>query len=79
MSSLNEEQLSYVRSLSAIPADRKCWCGWWELGKCQNCPAGKSLAQRMAVSCPFCRNFPSADGSQPIRHVITCPRKAGEE
>lgn len=74
----NEEQQDHMRSLAAIPADQRCWCGWNRVNKCYNCPAGYSLAQRLIVQCPSCRNFPRPWISSTLTHVITCKERPCE-
>lgn len=68
----NSEQRDYMDSLSRIPAEQKCWCGWYPVGECRNCPADKTLAQRLEVSCLHCTSYPPADGSRPIIHTRWC-------
>ncbi len=41
MSYFNSEQEDYINSLSKIPANEKCWCGWYIFGECYNCKLGK--------------------------------------
>lgn len=49
MSMFNEYQEAYMRELSEIPPEQKCYCGWYRLGKCQNnCPPDKTNADKIA-------------------------------
>jgi len=75
----NEDQRAHMAELAATPAAEKCWCGWNRIGQCLHCPSGKTLADRVAVSCPKCRGSPSPDGSRPIVHVHGCERQTEAE
>lgn len=44
---LNSEQRDYMKSLDRIPPERKCYCGWYELGQCPNCPKDKTCADKL--------------------------------
>lgn len=68
----NKEQQSYMNYLARTAPEKKCWCGWYRLGECPNCPPGKSSADKIAVWCPECRSSPSPDLSRPITHSIGC-------
>lgn len=74
MSYFNSDQQDYMRSLAAIPPERKCWCGWYTLGDCPHCPPGKTAADKIAAWCPECHNAPPPDGSRDIIHNYKCSR-----
>lgn len=62
----NDEQLDYMRSLAKIPPEKLSWCGWGRAGdphccgnpECDGKTEGKTLADKMKVWCPVCRNYP---------------------
>ena len=71
----NSDQQNYMESLSRISPEKKCYCGWYmidDIIPCHNCPPGKTLADRLLVQCSECKNYPSADGKQPIIHIKGC-------
>jgi hypothetical protein len=71
--SFNDEQLSYIREMSATPLDEKCYCAWFRLGECPHCPPGLSAADRVKVECPSCHKYPPARNlAAPITHRIGC-------
>ena len=76
MSYFNDEQRDHMRSLEEIPPAERCWCGWYRLGQCRNCPASATCADKLAARCPQCRNAPSKPGGTLV-HLVTCP--ASEE
>ena len=43
----NKYQLEYMRELEAILPHLKCYCGWYRLGECPHCPAGKTCADKL--------------------------------
>ena len=44
----NKEQLEHAEYLGTIPPEKRCWCGWFLLGKCPNCKPGLTLADKLA-------------------------------
>lgn len=44
---LNDDQIDYRRSIESIPTSQRCRCGWYLLGECPHCPAGKTLEGRL--------------------------------
>ena len=73
MSYFNEEQQAYMRSLSKIPLEQRCYCGWFALGECPHCPEELTAAHKVERRCPSCHNYPPAtDLSRPITHRIGC-------
>lgn len=71
---LNSEQNDYVDYLHSLPLTEKCWCGWNRLGKCYNCPADKTCADKVAAQCPECHNDGGPEG-KPITHRIGCSKR----
>lgn len=71
----NDEQLEYMDSLAKLSAEDTCYCGWNPIGKCQNCPPGKTAADKIAAWCPECRGAPSADGARPLVHRVGCSKR----
>lgn len=74
----NDEQRAYMASLDAMPAETKCWCGWYPAGECYNCKrdnrvAGKTCADKLALRCPECGNTPSVP-TWPVFHTVKCSR-----
>ena len=66
--------MEYIDSLAAIPAEKRCWCGWNRLDQCPNCDPKTSLADRLELSCKQCRNYPRQnDPDHKITHSISCP------
>jgi len=64
----NEDQRDYLKYLHSLPAEQRCWCGWYPLGKCphDDCKTrGKSRADFLAAACPECFTLP------PL-HVVSC-------
>lgn len=48
MSIFNEHQEAYMEMLAKIPAEKKCYCGWYKLGECQNrCDPAKTNADKI--------------------------------
>lgn len=43
----NKYQLEYMQELEAILPHLKCYCGWYRLGECPHCPAGKTCADKL--------------------------------
>lgn len=78
MSLFNSEQLDYMASLNRMPAETKCWCGWYPFGECYNCKqdvrvSQKTCADKMALACPECGNTPSVP-EWPVFHLKNCSR-----
>ena len=68
----NTEQRAYMRSLDAIPPERKCWCGWNRLGECRTgCPPDATHADKIAAQCRKCRNAPLRPGMK-LTHRKGC-------
>ena len=75
--SFNEDQRDHMRSLAATPPERLSWCGWGSAGDpwccgdpdCMGKKEGKTLADKMKVWCPVCRNWPYKGV---ITHNIRC-------
>lgn len=72
MSFFNQEQQEHMNYLSSIPPEKRCWCGWYELGKCLNCPSGVTSADKMARRCPICTMVPSRPEDE-NPHTKKCP------
>jgi hypothetical protein len=71
----NDDQRDYMRSLSTMPPAAKCYCGWYPVGECPNCPPGLSVVDRTARECPECHNYPPAKYlDHPITHNIRCSK-----
>lgn len=70
----NSDQEEYMASLSRVPASQKCWCGWYQLGECPDCPPDATCEQKMAAACSHCRNAPSRPGGELI-HIVNCPEQ----
>ena len=47
MSYFNSDQEDYINSLSKIPANEKCWCGWYKFNECYDCKRGKYAEQTL--------------------------------
>lgn len=75
MSYFNSDQRSYMRSLDDMLPESKCWCGWYPLGKCQDCPPDKSAADKIAAWCPECHDDPGPKGDRAITHRIGCSKR----
>lgn len=71
----NQEQREHMAELSSYPLVGLCWCGWYKLGECPNCPKGKTAADKAAAWCPECHGAPSPDGSYPVSHLKGCSLK----
>lgn len=71
----NAEQRDYVEYLAGVPPERRCWCGWFPLDKCESgCPPGRTAAEKLARRCGSCGNTPmTPDG--PTGHYIGCARR----
>ena len=77
MSLFNEDQQDYMASLAKIPVTERCWCGWYSLGYCPNCPPHLTCADKIARQCPYCRNEPDRrDPDGKITHNIRCPTRS---
>ena len=78
MSYLNGEQAGESARLERIPPEKRCYCGWYDLGDCPNCPPGRTCADKLALRCkhPECRNYPPANKpDEPIIHTMNCPTR----
>jgi len=63
-----------MNSLSEMPAETKCWCGWYALGKCPNgCPTDKTCKDKMATACPECGSTKGLP-HLPLYHRIRCSK-----
>jgi len=78
----NDDQLDYMRSLAKIPDEQLSWCGWGRIGpdcccnpECEGKTAGKTLADKKAVWCPECHNWPR--NGEPITHRRGCSLNTG--
>jgi len=50
----NEDQRDYMRWLGTLNPKDKCWCGWYQFGKCPNgrrpwCPPDKTNQDKLDV------------------------------
>ena len=48
----NRHQKEYMKYLSELPPESRCWCGWYPIGECNGggfCPTDKTCADKMAV------------------------------
>lgn len=45
---LNSDQLAEMDRLDRIPPEQRCYCGWYDIGKCPHCPVGKTCADKLA-------------------------------
>lgn len=72
--SFNDEQIDYMKYLATVPAEKKCYCGWYMADGCPNCKGRGTLADRLKMQCPDprCRNYPSLGGKPTITHNIKC-------
>jgi hypothetical protein len=43
----NADQIDYMRQLDQMSPETKCYCGWYPLGKCPHCPAGRTCADKL--------------------------------
>lgn len=69
----NAEQNDYIKYLASRLPETKCYCGWWDKGKCRDCPPQLSAADKLAVRCPSCDNEPwHSDPRRPITHRRGC-------
>ncbi len=67
----NSDQNELMADLAEMPPETKCWCGWYALGECPQCPAGKSAADKVKVWCQDCHSAPDPNGGA-ISHRIGC-------
>lgn len=74
MSYFNADQRDYMDGLAAMPADAKCWCGWFALGECHSCPPDVTAADKLRARCPGCGNDPGPHFARLIVHRIGCER-----
>lgn len=74
--SFNDDQISYMKYLSTVKPEAKCYCGWYMAGECYNCNRAdgkdKTLADRLIVQCKGCDNYPHLGGKFHITHRIGC-------
>jgi hypothetical protein len=75
VSYFNAEQRDHMESLSRIPPERLCWCGWNLKGECASCPADRSAADKLAASCELCGADPGATNKFPTLHRQGCSRQ----
>lgn len=62
----NDDQLDHMRAIGRLPPEQVSWCGWGRAGdrwccanpECEGKTQGKTLADKMKVWCPACRNYP---------------------
>lgn len=77
MSYFNAEQEAHMADLAKIPADTKCWCGWFMKGECHSCPSHLSCANKLALRCGQCGNAPNPHAlAAPIIHTVNCPTRS---
>jgi hypothetical protein len=70
-SHFNEEQQAEMNWLNSLPDEKKCWCGWYEVGNCYNgCDSKYTEADRKKVTC-FCGNYPYKPGGI-LHHRYGC-------
>lgn len=43
----NQDQVEYMESLGKISPHLRCYCGWYRLGECPHCPAGKTCQDKL--------------------------------
>lgn len=73
----NDDQRAYMRDMAALPLEQKCYCAWYRLGECPNCPPGLSVVDRLKLECPECHNYPPARYlDTPITHNIRCSQNS---
>ena len=61
-----------MKYLDSLPAETKCWCGWYKLGECSNdCPEDLTCADKIKLRCKVCGNSPHRPGHKLI-HLINC-------
>lgn len=46
MSYFNAEQEAHMKYLSAVPRNKRCWCGWWLVNECHVCPKNVTNAEK---------------------------------
>lgn len=76
--SFNREQIAYMETLAQMPADTKCWCGWYSVRECKVIECKKSdlgltCADKLAAACGECGNVPWEPGEK-INHKAGCSR-----
>lgn len=75
----NEYQKDYMRELSEMKPESKCWCGWYPKGQCEaGCPPDKTSADKISAWCKECHSAPSDYGKGEITHRIGCPTIAAQ-
>lgn len=74
MSHFNSDQLDHMASLATIPAESKCWCGWFPVGKCHSCPTDVTAADKLRARCDGCHNDPGPHFNRSVTHRIGCER-----
>lgn len=78
MSYFNVHQQAYMKMLSEIPPENKCWCGWYSLGECPHCPEGKTAADKVATGCKECGNWLSYPDEKELTHRVHCSKNKKE-
>ena len=74
MSYFNNDQLAEMSRLEGIPAEDRCWCGWYRIEECGcGSPRDKTCADKLAARCPECGNAPTRPGDDLI-HISGCSR-----
>jgi hypothetical protein len=71
----NDEQRAAMRSLSATPPERRCFCGWHRLDdvvQCPNCPPGYTNADKVATRVSCCGATAWRPG-EIVVHYASCP------
>lgn len=70
----NSYQQDYMKYLASLKPEEKCYCAWYRVGECYNCPKEATLTDRLKVQCPSCRNYPEY-GKTEMTHNIMCKIK----
>lgn len=87
MSLFNADQREHMAYLGRQDPATLCWCGWYtlaEIGRreselCYNdCPPGKTLADKNRLRCPECGNAPWKPGGQ-LTHLVSCSKSPSYE
>jgi predicted amidophosphoribosyltransferase len=68
----NEYQIAEVKYLNSLKPNELCYCGWYTLGRCPNCPPNKSQADKQVRECPQCKAAPHASGDYRTIHLGGC-------
>ncbi len=69
----NSDQNDYMDSLARMPLESKCWCGWFAKGECHSCPPEKTCADKIALRCPECQEYPILHNSK-LQHRRGCSK-----